>query len=255
MTTLYLAIPPGILMDDTAHNFKSEPAPALLVSFAHWERFEAHRNRLLFRRYCLDSGAFTVFHAGASISLDDYIAFCKQRKAEPHPPAEVFSLDVIGDWRASLRNTEAMWRAGIEAIPAYHYGEPADVLAGLARDYPKVALGGTVGTLSGPGKFGMRKTRDRWFEQCMARIWPKRVHAFGMTTESLLMRFPFHSVDSSTWRFGPNHFGRWLAYGKRGRQGRVKTENRLRYLRPEIDYYLDLERRVTAKWRKELAKL
>ena len=88
---------------------------------------------------------FRPDNSGATIKLQEYIDTCKRLMAEDPTLTEIFALDVIGDWRASLKNVEEMWRQGIEAILAFHPGEPEAALKGIAKDYPKIALGGVVG--------------------------------------------------------------------------------------------------------------
>ena len=122
------------------------------------------------------------------IILDDYIARCRQLLAEDPTLTEVYALDVIGDHEGSLRNCEAMWSAGVPAIPCYHYGEPEHILLAMAQQYPKIALGGAV---------GLRSTvKLRWAQQCFARVWPKRIHGFGFGSEKHILALPWHSVDS-----------------------------------------------------------
>jgi hypothetical protein len=145
--------------------------PALLVSFVYLPPFQFNRPRYAFRDWVLDSGAFSAFASGTVIDLAQYIDTCRALLATDPQLTEVFALDVIGDHLASRRNCEAMWKAGVPAIPCYHRGEPEAELLSMARDYPKLALGG-VARLRGPEKL-------RWAEQCFARVWPKRIHGFG----------------------------------------------------------------------------
>ena len=152
---------------------------------------------------------------------------------------EVFALDVIGDWKASLKNTEEMWRQEVNAIPCYHVGEPESVLKGIAKDYPKIALGGCVGY----------RGKDAFAAQCFARVWPKAIHGFGFGTEESLMNVPWHSVDATNWEIGPCKFGRWKSFGQMSVRGSKQN------LRAEVEWYLALERRARERWRKEMAML
>ena len=121
-----------------------ETLPALLVSYVYLPAFEEHRTKYAYRDWALDSGAFSAYSSGKTISLQAYID-CAKRLLEADPTlAEVFGLDVIGDWKAGLENCEEMRRQGIQAIPTYHYGEPEHVLKTIASEYPKIALGGAM---------------------------------------------------------------------------------------------------------------
>jgi hypothetical protein len=219
-----------------------EDRPGLLVSYAYLAEWSRIRREARFRDWVLDSGAFSAHKSGTKIELAAYIETCKRLLATDPLLVEVFALDVIGDWRASLRNCEAMWRDGVRAIPCFHGGEPWDVLIGLARDYPKIALGGVVGWRAQP--------KLAWVGQCFARAWPAKIHGFGMSGVTMLRSFPFHSVDATNWEMGPCAFGQWATYG---RVHGLKSHSVS--LRVEVDHYLKLERETRWRWRNELARL
>lgn len=219
--------------------------PGLLVAYPYLAGFLKSRRELGFRDWVLDSGAYTAWSLGKTIHLQDYIDTAKRLAKEDPALTEVFSLDVIGDWKAGLRNVEEMWKQGVQAIPCYHYGEPAHVLLELARTYPKIALGGVAGTRGEGMKPGPKL---RWAQQCFARVWPKRIHGFSFGGQEYIMALPFHSVDASTWAQGPSAFGFWKAYGRIPLRGRIN-------LRPEVDWYMRLEAKAKGKWGAALAKL
>lgn len=212
-----------------------EKMPALLVSYVYLKGFIENRHRYAFRDWVLDSGAFSAHMSGTVIDLQAYIDKAKElRDADPQL-TEIFSLDVIGDWRESLKNAEEMWRQGVEAIPTYHIGEPEDVLKGLARDYPKIALGG-VAVLK-------PKVKNKFAEQCFARVWPKKIHGFGYGDRKAIMAYPWHSVDATNWEMGPCAFARWNTFGNMSVRG--SSQN----LRAEVEFYLELEYQARLKWK------
>ena len=206
--------------------------PALLVSYVYLKQFLANRHKYSYRDWVMDSGAFSAHASGATINLQDYIDCCKALMASDQTLTEIFSLDVIGDWNASRKNCEEMWKQGVPAIPCYHVGEPVEVLKKLAADYPKIALGGCVGF----------KGKDKFAEQCFARVWPKAIHGFGFGGEKSIMSLPWHSVDATNWEIGPCKFGRWNSFGAMSIRGGSQD------LRSEVQWYLDLERRARMKW-------
>lgn len=214
-----------------------EEAPSLLISYHYRGRFWELRDAYACRDWVLDSGAFSAETLGARIDLDAYAEFAARGLAEDPRLSEVFSLDVIGDEAASLRNTEVLWERGIPAIPTFHYGSGWAALEHLVKEYPKIALGGMVGQSIA--------SLDAWMAQCFARIWrvrPTRVHAFGVTSERLLLKYPFHSADSSSWQLGPCGFGRWKVYKNLSWRGKAQD------LRAEVDWYLGLEARLRRRW-------
>lgn len=257
--TIRLAHVPGAQGDNSLMGQKGvealpeSHAPALLISFFYLEAFLKNKHRYRHRDWAMDSGAFSAFNSGVSINLQSYIDTCKKLLQEDNKLSEVFALDVIGDWQATLRNTDEMWKQGVQAIPTFHYGEPWDVLKGISRDYPKIAIGGCAGR-------SMRMKRDHFAGQCFARVWPKRIHGFGFGHEYLILKYPWHSVDATSWEISPCGFGRWNYFGHIGKNGRrvgaaISVPGSKQNLRLEVEFYLDLEQRARQKWKKEMASL
>jgi hypothetical protein len=211
-----------------------DPPPALLVSYVYLQGFLQAREGYRYRSWVMDSGAFSAAHSGNPIDLAQYIATCQELLATDPSLVETYSLDVLGDWRATRRNTERMWKAGVAAIPCFHYGEPEDALVGMARDYPKIAIGGAVGVRP--------KAKRAWASQCFARVWPKPVHGFGFGAAWAVMDLPFHSVDASNWEAGPCRFGTWKTFGDMSNRGGRQD------LRAEVAWHLQLEARARQKW-------
>jgi hypothetical protein len=199
VTTVYLAIEPGVRNLRVFDRIADADMPSVLVSYPYAAPFIANRSRYRVRSWCLDSGAFSVWNAGKAIDLGAYIECCQQAASDPALDF-IIALDVIRDWRAGLRNVERMWAAGVRAVPTYHLGEPEDVLVGLARDYPRVCIGG-VPRLHG-------EARRRFAQQCFARMWPAKVHGLGIGNEADMMSVPWASVDASSWSAGPRRFGK-----------------------------------------------
>jgi len=259
MTTLRLVAgvgPPAGLALGLGPRDDGSDGPALLASYHYIKAWERERGRYCYRDWTLDSGAFSAFNSGAQIDLDEYIDYCKRGLSTDEKLTEVMALDVIGSWRGSRKNTEKMWAQGVPAIPVYHLEDPWDVLVGLAKDYPKIAIGGVVGSLQG------RKAKVQFYEQVFARVWPKPMHGLGLSEEWLMMRFPFHSVDSSSWQLGPAAYGVWRVGGNYNggevgfRRLPVRSnKSQAHQLRPEVDWHLRMEQRVKTRWRKEMALL
>jgi hypothetical protein len=245
MTTVRLVEVPGTPSSNALRGArgaaKTEGVPALLVSFVYLEQFLRYRNDYVMRDWVLDSGAFSAHASGTPVDLEHYIATAKHLLATDPKLTEVFALDVIGDHEASRRNTERMWEAGVQAIPCFHYGEPIEALKHMAAHYPKIALGGVA---------RMRdKRKVEWARACFAHVWPKKIHGFGICSDAALSTLPFHSVDATSWEFGPCRFGQWKTYGKASVRGSNQD------LRSEIEWYLRMERKYQQLWAKEMALL
>ncbi len=149
----------------------------------------------------LDSGAFTAWKQGVEIDIYKYIDFIKQ-----HPQIKVYSnLDVVSksfiDKRSaaeqSKANMDIMEKAGLKPLAVFHYGEPLEYLKYYIEKYDYIALGGMVGEST--------KHILPWIDACFEYICNKdgspkvKIHSFGMTSVTLLNKFPFYSADSSSW--------------------------------------------------------
>jgi len=219
------------------------PRPSVLVSYVYRRLFLEHRKKYHISGWVLDSGAFSAHQLGVDIDLLEYTELAKHLLTEDDRLEEVFALDVIGDWKASQKNTDKMWDAGVPAIPCYHMGEPERVLLDMAKRYPKIALGG-VAMLRGAKKM-------KWAAQCFARVYPKKIHGFGFGARSQIMGLPWHSTDATNWECQPTRFGTWRSFG--GAPLKIRGKNQP--LQVEIDHCLRIERDARSRWKKEMERL
>lgn len=243
MTAIYLAyvrVPKTKLAD---FNGCHRP-PALLLSYFYLPALFETASKLNHRSWCLDSGAFSAFTRGKPIKNADFIAFVRNEvpRCKIGPPEMIFGLDVIGDWRASVKNCEEAWAADIQCVPTWHQGEPWDVLKGLAKDYPKIAIGGLVGS-SPKGKYNL-------LARCYDLIWPCLAHGFGVTACKAIDEFPLDTVDSTTWS-NPLRFGYYPRAA--GGSAKMRTSYANASLRPEVEFYLRKERDLEKRWGLALA--
>jgi hypothetical protein len=222
-------------------------APGLLVSLPYLRGFREYHAQLYFSDWVLDSGAFSAHASSArATSVTDYIQVAQEMTASDPRLVEVYSLDVIGSWRQTLANTERLWRAGVEAIPCFHHGEPWDVLRGYARDYPKVALGGVAGLLN---------NKLAWAQTCFDVIWPARVHGFAFAGRRALLALPFESVDASNWFSAALRFGLWSCMEGTPGVRKVSWRGTSQNLRCEVEWHLRLEREARARWAQTWAQI
>lgn len=146
----------------------------------------------------LDSGAFSAFTKEASIDLKEY---CKYIKKHLDMLTCYAGLDVIGDDKASLKNQHYMEKKGLDPIPCFHYGEDFKYLQHYIDNYDYIAIGGLIAA----GNRNMKPFLDKIFSDyvCDSDGKPKvRIHGFAMTSPVLMARYPWYSVDSSSWNYG-----------------------------------------------------
>jgi len=144
----------------------------------------------------LDSGAFSAKTQGVKIDIQKYITFIRQREDLLTVYA---NLDVIHDAEASYRNLRIMERAGLNPLPVWHLGEPLSYLKRYVSEYEYIALGGMVTQVVG---VPIAKYLDQVFQEiiCDSSGFPRvKVHGFGLTSVPLMWRYPWYSVDSTSW--------------------------------------------------------
>jgi hypothetical protein len=167
------------------------------------------------RRLFLDSGAFTAFTQGITIDLKEYVEFIKQNKKKLFCYA---ALDVIGDYKATRKNYNAMRSLGVKPLPAFHFGSPYEELHSICKEKPGyIALGGLVPLSS------QREVLRQHLDACWAvlrKYWPIKVHAFGITAQWVLERYPFYSCDSTAAVVGGG-MGRVITFD----DGKIKGTN------------------------------
>jgi len=143
----------------------------------------------------LDSGAFSDFTQGVETSLDSYAAYI-HKNLDVIEVASV--LDGIGDPKKTLENQHALESMDCNVLPCFHYGEPIGYLKHYMENYDHITLGGMVPI----------STKDLrvWLDDMFGNYLTDdsghpiiKVHGFGMTTMSLVERYPWYSVDSSSW--------------------------------------------------------
>lgn len=156
--------------------------------------------------FLADSGAFSAFHAGAQVTVEDYVAWCKRWEHRLHAVA---ALDVLGNAKASIRNTQKMRDLGVTPLPVFHLGEPMSVLEQYLGECDYMAIGGMV-------KASVTM-RDRRLWKYLATIHQMagdaevKLHGFGLSSWPVIRRFPWYSVDSSSAGSG-YRYGRCTAY-------------------------------------------
>lgn len=159
-------------------------------------------------RIFMDCGAFSALSRGAVIDLDRYIKFCHQYRDKIDTYVQ---LDKIGDPTQTSVNLGIMEREGLTPIPVHTSSAPISHLEQLCEKYRHIALGGLRAKDGDQSKW-----RRNYFNQVMTvaeKYWPVKFHAFGVTTQWMLERYPLHSADSTSAILGAG-LGRVLTFEK-----------------------------------------
>jgi hypothetical protein len=140
-----------------------------------------------------DSGAYSAATMGEAIDVGQYCEWVN-RWAKLFTAAS--APDVIGDAEATHRATTRMQRAvkTVPVLPVFHVREDWKYLKRMVKAADYIALGGMVPYSR------QRGALEGWLSQAFSIIPPTvKVHGFGMTTWPLLLKYPWYSVDSSSW--------------------------------------------------------
>lgn len=146
----------------------------------------------------IDSGAFSAANSGKEIDIKDYCKFLVNTNAINYA-----SLDVLGDAQKTMENYEFMVKEyNLKPILTFHMGsEIKDLDIILDMDVPYIALGGLVFSP------GIMEHCDLVWSRILKRKPHLKVHGFGLTNIELMKRYPWYSVDSSSFK-SCKRFGR-----------------------------------------------
>lgn len=165
-----------LFIDSGAHGIFNE-----FVRDVHGPKRYAYYGKKAFRKY-----------------MDHYAAFIKENEG---------SLDIYANVDA-ITNPEITWDAqmyleekhGLKPLPVVHHDTPLKWLERyLERGYDYIALGGV-------GQDATKSSYRGWADNAFKIICDTpdktpvcKVHGFAMTSHELMLRWPWYSVDSTSW--------------------------------------------------------
>lgn len=143
----------------------------------------------------LDSGAFSSFSLGVDVSIEAYAEFVREHQ-DIIEMASV--LDAIGDPVGTYHNQNTLEKLGAEVLPCFHFGEPLDLCEYYVNNYPYITIGGMVPIPN--------NKLEPWLDEIWDRVLTDKdgysrikIHGFGLTARKLMLKYPWYSVDSSSW--------------------------------------------------------
>jgi hypothetical protein len=149
----------------------------------------------------LDSGAFSAWTLGVTLSIQDYCDYI-QRNADiiriDGKSVMASVLDGIGDPLQTYRNQLDMEARGVRPLPCFHTGEDERYLELYIQNYEYITLGGMVGSSAKQLAVWLDRIWDRYLVDGAGKPRVK-VHGFGLTSIPLMERYPWYSCDSSSW--------------------------------------------------------
>lgn len=192
----------------------------------------------------LDSGAFSVFTGKSKHTIDDYIKFCHKNK---HNAEWYANFDVIGNAKETYQNQKEMERQGLKPVPTFHYGSDIKWLKKYKDEYEFIGLGGLV-------PYAKQKNKlYRHLDKCFSIVRDSvKIHGWGMTGMETLKRYPFYSVDSTSWLFG-GKMGKRYDYTFNSMAGCDNLAKVIHYKELNIHnakQFLKLKKDITKLWEK-----
>lgn len=163
-------------------------AHRLMLTFAEIKSYKQNMPRFKEMGFDIlfDSGAFSLWRRGIPIDIQNYCKYLKMYGIEKY-----IVLDKIGDHIETMINQKIMEDAGMNPIPVYHLNSPIENLYEICERYPYVCLGGTVGSHI--------SVRLNFFTEVFKHFPNHKFHGLGLTDARIIKKFPFYSIDSTTW--------------------------------------------------------
>jgi len=126
--------------------------------------------------------------------LNSYIAFIHKYKKQI---SAYVNLDIVYHAEESWDNQKIMESNGLRPIPVFHYGEDFKWLYKYVDEYDYIGIGGVAGGIT-IQQF-VNSLGQRSFDYINAHKPGLKIHGFAVTSFDLMHRFPWYSVDSTTW--------------------------------------------------------
>jgi hypothetical protein len=235
-----------------------EGAKSILMSayFLNYKTIPADARRF---QIIMDSGGYTLRKNNLDFDIKTYIDFLNANEV---PLA--FNLDTNDFEQTKLNQKLLRASTKTKIIPIFHYSDflkNIEFLDELVAEWDYIAIGGIAGSRIGPD------TRRNFFDYVFKRTKDKvKVHGLGVTSLKELVRYPFYSVDGTSWLASVRY--RSMAIFNNGctrvfqKTGKKKSIERYHLIQMKNDgimriaaqNVLNLEAYVTRMWEKKGVK-
>lgn len=188
------------------NKYNRQPKFNLLISYPYVDdnalkvlkTFNNDRLRLVY-----DSGAFKAWKSGKPINIDDY---CKFIETVPCKPWRYFTLDVIGDEGATLKNYEIMLRRGFNPVPIFTRGADISHVDEYYKTSDVIGIGGLTHV----------RRNKKYVNMIMKVVAGRKVHLLGYTNMDYIKFYRPYMCDASSWESG-SRFGQLKLYLGKGK--------------------------------------
>lgn len=185
------------------------------ASIRYYESLEPERKK---PEMLIDSGAFSVAHAGATANMEQHIEYINQNDDFIEHWVEMddicmnpFDFEQVNkcadkSWQNYLYYLDKI-KSPEKLIPVFHHGEPYEKLERMLNtripelgDKPAPYIGISRVHVGACTASNYIPYFENIFRCVKNSINPNvKIHAFGITALKLLERYPFYSADSTSW--------------------------------------------------------
>lgn len=209
----------GIEADfNRADNYVKTGHKNYLTTFEHFSRTKNEEISLRQVKQCyeaypncnviLDSGAFSRINKVVDFTLEDYISFLHRSKdyfykyitldypLKPNVSQEEIEFSFV----ETQKNLQILEKEGLKPLPVYQrMWKRLDKLEEYLEKYDYICIAGAGGF------FSTKNVQDEieiYFNQVfeLNGKYNKKLHGLAQTKLEVLKRFPFYSVDSTSWK-------------------------------------------------------
>jgi hypothetical protein len=188
----------------------------------------------------LDSGGFVARTKGVQISVEQYANHINVNNIKV-----AFNLDTNDpiQTQQNQKYLEANTKAYI--IPIYHlsdYLHLRNLLDQYIEKYAYIGIGGVAGEGSPVA------LQEVFYNHCFFKTRDKiKLHGLGITGKKMLEKYPWFSVDSTSW-LAFARYGNSKTNSKKMSQVKAKTSPWQKNTLEEVKYWLALEAKLTKLW-------
>tara|TARA_R100001443_G_scaffold24912_1_gene37562 strand:+ start:204 stop:947 length:744 start_codon:yes stop_codon:yes gene_type:complete len=194
--------------------FKKLNIDSLLMAYP----FIKKKSLKIDRNWFIDCGAYSAYTKKLKINIDEYLMFIFKNNLKIYA-----SLDVIGNAELSYKNYLYMKKKKAKRqIPAFHYGEDVKYLKLYLEECDYIAIGGVAQLKSNQNK--LKKFLDSCYNE-IAKKKKVKVHGYGLNNWKLLLKYPFYSVDATSW-LNPNIYGQHFKF-EQGKLKRISNDKKI----------------------------
>lgn len=264
---VYLAIIPHAAINRVINDIEY---PQILNSFAHGKAMGTLKYKP--KEVTLDSGAFSAWNIGKKIEVQDYLTWATKIGLD-YDHVRCVNLDVIPGEKGrtstaaerevgikeSLANADILRAGGLDVMEVFHQDEPLEFLDLLVSRLPSKE---SVLCIS-PRNDVSTKSKLLWHQMVLKHLVDTvgkdnlpRMHGLAVTSKTLMLAFPYFSVDSSSYA-QPVRYGSVIdSSGKRMKNAEYLGHNprndsnggQALLIRRMIDEYVRLEEQATSLW-------